>query len=194
MLNNLLFNFICNQQAIAAPIDEGTSTTSSNAKLFQSEVLCSRFYLYHNKILAVDSSRKKDGEGLRPILSKNPEAERLLSTYQANQPPPSWPAYVGTLGVLTLIGGNIAAREVFSGSRIPQRNFRLATTILGGSLAIGSYVYTQVRLHRNEKNLEKAVSVYNASVSTEDRVRIGFEPSDPSEGGAGGQVKTQFQF
>lgn len=158
--------------------------------LFKPEVTCSRIFSYHGKVLALDSGRKRDAEGLRPYLNGNSQAIELLNRYQSSLKAPPWPAYIGTFGIATMIGGNIAI-EQFEETRKHRAYYRWGVIALGSGILLSSYFYGQRKMRNNERNLEDAISTYNNSAKPNDRLRVMLEPS---EEGVGAQLRALFPF
>lgn len=172
--------------AVALPCQ----ASNQSGDLFKPEVSCTRYYSFRSRIYPADSSRKKDGEGLRQVLKSNPDAVALLNDYQATLKSPPWPAYIGTVGIATLIAGSLAA-EHLGATKVRRNNIRWAFIGAGSSVILGSYFYSYRRMKNNEKTLDRAVDTYNNTAPPEDRIRVGFEPS---EVGAGAQIKTEVKF
>jgi len=154
-------------------------------KLFKPESTCVRSYIYRNRSFSVDSSRKMDGEGLRQVLTKNPDAEALLNDYQGRLRASYIPAYTATLGAAMAIAGPLYAGTIKSLEG--QSDTRALIMWPGIALLVGSYLYGQYALWRKEKTLENAVETYNHAVSDTDRIRVELTPTAR---GTGGEVKT----
>jgi len=157
--------------------------------LFKPEGACSRSFIYRNRTYAVDSSRKLDGEGLRPVIKKNAQSEDLLNNYQTSLKSQRWTAYTGSLGLVMAAGGSIYANTLKN--PIAQRDTRNMLLFPGLFLAVGSYVYGQLAIRNNEKTLEKAVDTYNDSAPTTEKIRVGLAPLSND---TGGEIKTQVPF
>lgn len=142
---------------------------------------CYRAYTYHGRQFSVDSNRKLDAEGLRPVLKNNSESLELLNRYQDNLYASWIPAYTGTLGILMLIGGPIYANQI--ASPVGQHDTRKILVYSGISVIIGGYFFGQWSIKRNERRLEKAIDAYNRTANDYDKLSVGLAPN-PSEPGA----------
>jgi hypothetical protein len=157
--------------------------------LFKADGTCSRSFVYRNRTLPLDSSRKLDGDGLRQVFKKVPQAEAMLNDYQSRLKSSRWPAYVGTLGIATAVGGAVYAGTLQSS--LGQRDTRYAFLLSGLFLAVAAYSYGQYAIVQKEKVLEKAVNTYNDAVPGVDRITVDFGPVTT---GTGGQVQTIVPF
>ncbi|MBI2606311.1 MAG: hypothetical protein HYW49_09555 [Deltaproteobacteria bacterium] len=167
--------------------------TASADTLLKPEGNCARSYIYRSRTYPVDSSRKLDGEGLRPVLRKNADSETLLNSYQTGLKTTRVPAYFGTLGLVALIGGPIYAAALDENHPVGKHDIRRVALLGGVGVLVGSYFFGKYVIHNNEKNLEKAVQTYNDSASGMEKIQVGFTPLST---GDGGQIKTivPFQF
>ncbi len=157
--------------------------------LFKPDGTCTRSFIYRNRTYPVDSSRKLDGEGMRFVLKKTSQSEEMLNDYQSRLKTSFIPAYVGSLGLATAIGGSIYAGTI--SNQLGNRDTRNGFLFGGLFLAIAGYGYGQFALKQKEKTLEKAVETYNDAVPEPERVRIDLMPLPT---GSGGEIKTQVPF
>ncbi len=129
---------------------------------------CARYFSVGGKRLDCDSNVRRDAEKLRPILEPVPEAITALNTYQRNRRNLKTAAYVGTAGILVAAAGWLVARTLFSqpGTANPTDTgilIRNLATLSGVSISAGSVVYGLTLTRTNERNLGRAVEIYNAA-------------------------------
>lgn len=165
-----------------------TSTAWGADGVFQPSNSCTRHFSYRGAIQDMDSGHHQDGEGLKPIIKGNPEAERLLADYQAGTKTKTWLAYTGTLGVAVILGGIFASPQL-SDTRVGQRNVRFAFTAGGVGIILCSYLWGRLSMSRNEDNLKKAVDTYNGSAPADKKISWGI---DVVPGGS--QLKTEVKL
>jgi hypothetical protein len=150
---------------------------------------CVRSYVYRDRIYAVDSNRKLDGEGLRKVLKQNPESEMLLNQYQKNLKISKITAFTGTLGLATFIGGSIYTTQ--TQNAVAKKDIR-KISLYGGLSVLGiSYLVGKWNFYNNEKTLKKAVEKYNESVDNEYKIQVNFTPTSTYDGG---QIQTIVPF
>jgi hypothetical protein len=135
---------------------------------------CTRHFSYRGAIQDLDSGHHQDGEGLKPIIKGNAEAEHLLADYQAGTKTRAWLAYTGSAGVAIILGGIFASPHL-SDTRVGQRNVRFAFTAGGVATILGSYLWGRLSLNRNEDNLKKAVDTYNKTAPSDKRISWGVD-------------------
>lgn len=112
---------------------------------------CSRIAMYNYQEILIDSTTSKKGEGLRPLLQKEPEALRKLEIYQKNADL-KWPnAVVGSIGV-GLIATSLALKE--SSAKSTYLVSGLTTMLL-------NFFISKTLEITNEKNLDEAISIFN---------------------------------
>ena len=159
--------------------------------LFKAENNCLRSYVYRNRTFPVDSSRKMDGEGLRQVLRNSPQSEIMLNEYQGNLKSSKVPAYLGTVGLLVLVGGPIYASSL--DSEIGASDTRTLSILTGAGILVSSYLFGKFSIKQNEAHLESAVEKYNQSVDKNEQINVSLSPTPM---GDGGQIKTivPFQF
>lgn len=121
--------------------------------------------------MACDSYVQADGEQLRPILAKVPEAESRLNEYQATRRSIQDWAYVASTGLAVLIG------SLWLGPKLTDSQGAMSSTgktvrNVGGLVGVAvfgfSLGYGFIKLEGNESRLGEAVETYNAA-----------QPADP---------------
>ena len=128
---------------------------------------CRRVYLYRGQLLDCDSNLSLDGERLRPIIQRVPEAVTELNVYQSNRRFVNKLAYTGSAGIVLMLAGFLVGRQVGGGTGILLRNIGYAGGLV---LTGGSLIYGVSLLTTNEQHLGEAVRHYNAAY-----------PNDPIE-------------
>jgi|GEM_PF-1725517 len=185
-----MFLFLQFASAAEPPVSKSNfQSPIAPVKLFEPDGGCVRHYTYKNKTYPADSSRKPDGEGLRKLFKKSPQAEEMLNNYQSRLTTLRWPAITGSIGVASMITGVIYASQL--DTQLGRRDTRLVMIGAGASLILASYAYGQLGRHLNEKNLEKAVETYNDSVPKEERIQVSITPT---ENVSGGMIQTLVPF
>ncbi len=140
--------------------DPAPATPSKPLSLYRSESGCRRSFTYQRQDYPLDSGRRQDGEGLKKILVSNPEAYRLLTQYQSGAATNPVPAYIGSLGILTLIAASFAPAQLstdYHNQKLIRYGFA-ATGIITVGLA---YFLHQWGLKKNELELVRAVETFN---------------------------------
>ena len=125
---------------------------------------CDRYFVHEGKRLPCDSNSKADGEGLRAVIQDVPSALEELEVYQSNRSSLRAAAYMGTLGVLVLIGGLLLSRHYKdAGGNSTETSDNVATfsVLAGGGIAVGGFLYGVSSNKNNETHLGKAVELYN---------------------------------
>lgn len=191
-----LFLYLAHTLALAADspaLPPSSQSTSVAQDLFKPAIFCSRMYVYKNQTYSMDSGRKQDGEGLRNIFKKDVKATQMLNEYQLqNKQIARWPAYFGSLGILTFVGGSLYANSLES--KIDQRNLRYASILTGALITLGSYYYGQYSLKQNEKLLHKAIHQYNDAVPALERIQVELVPLTSNNGIKGAALRAEVLF
>lgn len=180
------------QSSTSTVASSNTSVNTSinnEQKLFQPDFSCTRSYIYHNRAHQVDSGRKQDGEGLRPLFTKNQQSLSLLNTYQNQAKKNYWPAWTASFGAGLLVGGNIYANSL--SSPVGQSDTRLLFVSAGVFFIVSSLLYGQFAVKAREKTLQSAIDHYNDSAPQTEKIKVFLTPVVT---GTGGEVKTLVPF
>ncbi len=116
--------------------------------------------------MSCDSYVRADGEQLRPILAKVPEAESRLNEYQASSRSLQNWAYVASAGLAVLIGSLYVGSKLTDGQgKISSdgKTLRMVGGVVGLAVFGFSLGYGFIRLEDNESRLGEAVGIYNAA-------------------------------
>lgn len=136
---------------------------------------CQRYFTYKGKKINCDSNLRFDGEKLRPIIEKVPEAVAELNQYQKNRLKIRNAAYVGTAGLAIILFGSVVSSLIRSKTTTPSAapsdadkgTHDLADAIATGSIVTGSavtagsLVYGLSFIQANESHLHRAVDHFN---------------------------------
>lgn len=162
-------NAFAAEEGVLSGIPEKPSAPGLRPRQVPEDVFqCARYYSLNGKRLDCDSNVRRDGEKLRPILEPVPEAIAALNQYQRNRRSLKTAAYVGTGGILIAAAGWLVARAFFSNPGTTEATstgivIRNMATLSGLSVSIGSVVYGLTLTRTNERNLGRAVDLYNAA-------------------------------
>ncbi len=118
---------------------------------------CDRYFVYEGKRIVCDSYMRKDAEKLRPILEEVPEAVAELNAYQDNRRTLRNCAYIGSIGVLSFIIGNVLRDKVFVKDGFTHQFLTYGGLGVAGTSLIYGFAVTQ----RNEAHIGNAVQYYN---------------------------------
>jgi hypothetical protein len=125
---------------------------------------CQRTYIYQGKALDCDSNVQRDGEKLRPILSKVSSAVEELDLYQKNRRTLINAAYLSSLGLIIAVAGALISRPPINW-RFPLGQTEIhpgGYLLLGGlGLSVGSFAYGLSLSRGNEAHLRNAVENFN---------------------------------
>jgi hypothetical protein len=137
---------------------------------------CQRHFIYRGKTLDCDSNLHWDGEKFRSIVHEVPDAVAELDAYQANRRSVQTLAYVGSLGLLSVLVGFFGAR-----TKDGTDAARFRTLFMGaGLITMGASTgYSLYLLNSNESHLGNMIQSYNQA-----------RPADPIEL----QFGTNFSF
>ena len=113
---------------------------------------CQRKVSIGNKIIYIDTPDGKKGEGLRKYLEKDPNAIKLLNTYQKNLTIKNTSKVAGSIATVGLIGG-----FAYQGNKSKQNNILL----ISGITAILNFLVSSTLQFYNEENLQNAIRAYN---------------------------------
>jgi hypothetical protein len=138
--------------------------TAQAKKIPENPFRCDRQIKYRGKLLPCDSALRRDGESLRSIFEKTPDALDELDQYQSGRRAVQYAAYTGTTGLVLALAGGLIANIVIPEERAGDRQeltrvFRYS----GFGLALGSVVFGLSHLRSNEDHLQRAIIKYNAS-------------------------------
>jgi hypothetical protein len=135
---------------------------------------CNREFSMSNQAKRIDSNFDKDGENLRPVIKDIPEAVEELNTYQTNKKHAQYAAYVGTLGLLVVLGGYLGSEiskiqetgqvsDPPEGGAAPLPKDPKARIVMaaGGAVAAASFAFSFIVLRSNEAHLKNAANTYN---------------------------------
>jgi len=126
--------------------------------------ICDRKFLYQGRILSCDSNLDADAERLRSIVQTTPAALKELDTYQKNRKEAVIHAYIGSVGLLTILTTFIISREMTDGNGNPTKEgtiIRNIGSLSGIAIAGGSFFLGLRALSQNEKHLGQAVKNFN---------------------------------
>jgi len=144
-----------------APIAPPTAVAK---KVSENPFRCDRLIRYRGKILSCDSALRRDGESLRTIFEKTPDALEELEEYQMGRNSTKFAAYTGTAGLVLLLTASMIANTFIDESQGKSRQD--TTRVLrytGFGLTLGSVVFGLSALRSNEGHLQNAILKYNAS-------------------------------
>ncbi len=175
------------QEGIRA-IDDNKATATTS-RLYKPTNQCARSYIYRNREYPVDSARKLDAEGLRPVFKKFSEPTSLLDDYQAQLRTSYIPAYVGSAGLALALGGTIYASQLKT--PLGQRDTRYSFLFAGALLAVSSYAYNQFLFTKKERTLAKAVDTYNNLAPDSEKISVQITPNSNVDGG---EIRTLVPF
>lgn len=125
---------------------------------------CERKFTYQGRVFDCDSNVQRDAERLRPLMTDVPGALADLDTYQRNRQNVRNAAYVGSVGLLVAIAGLLVSRTFtdsngnLTGTGTEVRSY---STLGGGGLAVITFAYGWVTLHKNELYVDDAVRLHN---------------------------------
>jgi hypothetical protein len=123
---------------------------------------CERYVTYKGKTYECDSQLGLDAEKLRPIVQDVPAALAELDSYQKTQRNVRIAAYVGSLGLASLITGAVISRPMVD----PTTGSLKAggyLSIAGIFLMANAVIYGLSIAEANKAHLGKAVDAYNAA-------------------------------
>jgi len=121
---------------------------------------CERYFTHDGKKLECDSQQGLDAGRLRMIVHEVPESVAELDAYYRTQKNIRYVAYVGTLGIVSVILGSIMSNPIAassSGGLKPSGYL----TIIGASLVTGAFIYGFGMSRTSEAHVGKAVEYYN---------------------------------
>jgi hypothetical protein len=142
-----------------------TASPSTQAKKIPDNPFrCDRLIKYRGKTLPCDSALRRDGESLRTIFEKSPDALEELDRYQSGRNAIRYSAYVGTAGLLTAITATFVANAFISSDQSWLRTHTAQNLRAEGLvLTVGSVLFGLSTLHSNEDHLQSAIIKYNAT-------------------------------
>jgi len=118
---------------------------------------CDRYFVYEGKRIVCDSYMRKDAEKLRPILDEVPEAVAELDEYQKNRRTLRNCAYVGSIGFLAFVAGQLLKDKLFEKDGLTHQALSLGGLGLVGTSFLYGFAVTQ----KNEEHIGNAVQKYN---------------------------------
>lgn len=128
---------------------------------------CSRYFLYQGKAIECDSDLGRDGESLRPILAKTPEALAKLDSYQNTRKNVQNLRYLSALGLAMMGTGFILSKTMDSDNKVAVRNILVTS---GLAISAGTFIWGLTLIRQNESKLTEATEIYNRA-----------NPKDPLE-------------
>lgn len=133
-------------------------------KLPETPFRCDRLIRYRGRTLPCDSALRRDGDSLRTIFERTPEALDELDRYQSGRNSIRYSAYVGTAGLLIALTGSLVANAFIEERRTTARQDTAKVLRFSGiGLTVGSVVFGLSALRNNEEHLQSAIIKYNAS-------------------------------
>lgn len=132
---------------------------------------CSRTATINYQEVLIDSANSLKGDGLRPYLSKDPQALQYLEIYQQNARPSFKSSFLGTTGVLL----SLLSFTTNSENRAPWNSSVLLTT--GITLIVVNFIFNIQLQSNNEENLYRAIDEYNLKNTP----KIDFSPDEKAD-------------
>lgn len=138
--------------------------SAQSKKIPDNPFRCDRLIKYRGKTLPCDSALRRDGESLRSIFERSPEALEELDQYQAGRNSIRYSAYVGTTGLLLALTSGLITNLFIDSSRSTAREDTAEVLRVSGlGITLGSVVFGLSALRSNEQHLQTAIIKYNAS-------------------------------
>lgn len=138
--------------------------SAQTKKISENPFRCDRLIKYRGKTLPCDSPLRRDGESLRSILEKSPEAIDELDRYQAGRNSMKFAAYTGTAGLVLLLGSELITNVFIPENEGARRqNTTRVLRYTGAGLTVGGILFGLSALRSNEGHLQSAILKYNAS-------------------------------
>jgi hypothetical protein len=125
---------------------------------------CDRLIKYRGRVLPCDSALRRDGDSLRSIFEKSPEALDELDEYQSGRNSLRYSAYVGTAGLVLALTSGLLANAFIDENHPTGRKDTAKVIQLGGlGITLGSVLFGLSKLRNNEEHLQTAIIKYNAT-------------------------------